>query len=163
MLPDTPLTIFDTLPPDDRRSLAPLLRPVSFRAGETIFSQGEAAATVYVLTQGAVALRLRPEDGGCLTIAVIHRDGVFGWSAVLGRARYTSAAVCQADGAALALRGSDLRGLLRAQPALGRALLDCLTRAMTRRPDAERPRPGTEGALARLSGLIQAEMLHAAP
>jgi CRP/FNR family transcriptional regulator len=147
-------SIFRGLAPDEARALEPMFRAVCFAPGQVIFAQGDPAATAYVLTAGEVALRLLPEDGGCLTIATIAPEGVFGWSAVLGRRRYTSSAECVAPAAALALRGADLRALLRADQALGRALLAALTRALAGRQSA----PPGSGLLARV---IQAEIAHA--
>jgi CRP-like cAMP-binding protein len=150
---DKPL--FHGLGREELKRVAPLFATARFRSGETVFKQGQPAEHVYVLEQGEVALRLYPDDGGCLTIAVIQREGVFGWSAVLGRARYTAAAVCAADTQALVLPGSQLRALIRTEPALGRLLLGRLTLALVGRAD------GLEAhSQAHLERVIQAELAH---
>ncbi|MEW5989435.1 MAG: cyclic nucleotide-binding domain-containing protein, partial [Chloroflexota bacterium] len=98
--------LFDGLTPAQVTKLAAWLEPASFAAGETIFNERERAERLYVVEGGEVAIRYRPEDGGgYLTIATVRPGGVCGWSAALGRARYTSAAVCLTDVQALAMRG----------------------------------------------------------
>jgi CRP-like cAMP-binding protein len=121
--------LFHGLAPEELQRVAPIVSLVRLAAGQHIFGQGDPADRVYVLEQGEVALRLYPEDGGCLTISVIHPAGVFGWSAVLGRPRYTSAAVSLVDGAALMMRGSELRAAMHANAHLGRLLLGRLVLA----------------------------------
>ena len=129
--------------------LAGLFTAVSFQAGQQVFGQGDPASWVYVLEAGEVVLRLQPEDGGCLTIAQIGSQGIVGWSAVLGRARYSSGAVCLQDVRALAARGCDVRGLMASEPDLGRLLLGRMAQTVAGRTDEK------HSALTRV---IQAEM-----
>lgn len=149
-------TLFRGLAPEALQQLAPFFAEARFRRGEAIFQQGQPAEKVFVLEQGKVVLRLKPEDGGCLTIAEIHREGVFGWSAVLGRARYTAAAVCTVEAVTLAVVGSQFRALLRSDPPLGTLLLSRLALALVGR--GEGPCAGT---LVRLASVIQAELARA--
>ncbi len=144
---------FQGIAPDQLERVATLLSPAHFRAGDRVFDQGETATLVYLLEAGEIALRLYPEDGGCLTIAVIYPQGICGWSAVLGRARYTSSAICAVDARALLVKGSELRAFVHREPGLGRLLLGRMALAVAGRAD------GTHLQLARL---IQEEMAHAA-
>jgi CRP/FNR family cyclic AMP-dependent transcriptional regulator len=156
-LVDIPL--FQGLSGVDQARLAPLFAAVSFGPDQVVFNQGDPATRLYILREGQVALRLYPEDGGCLTIALIQAQGIFGWSAVLGRERYTSAAVSVSAAQAVALEGRALRRLLRGDVRLGRRLLGRLTLALADRgaaPDAELPVPP-----ALLTRLIQAEISQA--
>jgi CRP-like cAMP-binding protein len=132
---DKPL--FADLTPEQVSRLAPIFEPFLCHAGEQMFAQGEAAQCVYVLESGEVALRLHPEDGGLMTIAVIHPGGIFGWSAALGRPRYTSAAVCLTDVHGVMIRGDALRTLVRADPVLGRRLLGRMALDVAARGDDE--------------------------
>jgi CRP-like cAMP-binding protein len=145
---------FDDLEPEQLERLAPLFAPVSITAGEKIFAQGDPAERLYVVERGAVALRLAPEDGGLVTIGVIHPGGIFGWSAALGRRRYTSAALCIQDGLALAIRGSDLRRAFQHDRALGRRLLGRMALDMAGRDYGA----GRDTLAHHVGHLIQAEM-----
>jgi CRP-like cAMP-binding protein len=155
-LADKPL--FRGLASEDLQRVAPLVAPAAFGVGDLVFNQGEPARSVYFVEQGEVALRLFPEDGGCLTIAVIGCGGVFGWSAVLGRPRYTSAAQCTDETQVLTLHGSEFRTLVRTEPRLGRLLLGRLVLALGGRVGGGRP-----AATAHLARVIQAELVHALP
>jgi CRP-like cAMP-binding protein len=121
--------MFSGLTPGQVARLAPAFQHVHFAAGERIFGQGSPANCVYLLEVGEVALQLHPEDGGCLTIGHIHPGGLFGWSAVLGRARYTSSATSETDAEALVARGADLRAAMHADSTLGRVLLARMAQA----------------------------------
>jgi len=145
---------FDGILPAQIERLAALFNAACYKVDNTIFEQGETAERVYLLEAGAVALRVHPEDGGCLTIAEIRPPGIFGWSAALGRSRYTSSAVCTQEARALVARGADLRGLVQSEPELGRLLLGRMALAVAGRED---------GAHVHLARLIQAEMTHAKP
>lgn len=116
--------LFDGLTSTQVTKLAAWFEPVAFAADAAIFNERERAERLYVVESGEVAIRYRPEDGGdCLTIATVRPGGVCGWSAALGRARYSSAAVCLTDVQALSMRGQDLRTLTRTDPELGGLLL----------------------------------------
>jgi CRP-like cAMP-binding protein len=141
--------LFDGFTPVQLKVLAGLFTEVSFQAGQQVFGQGDPAHRVYVLEAGEMALLLHPEDGGCLTIAQIGPQGILGWSAVLGRVRYSAFAVCTQDARALTALGSDVRGLMQGEPALGRLLLGRMALTVAGRND------GTHSALTRV---IQAEI-----
>ncbi len=145
--------LFQGLAPAQLERLSGLFTPVQYRSGDTIFRQGDLASDVFVLETGEVALRHDAEDGGCLTIAVIQPEGIFGWSAALGRNRYTSYAVCVQDARALRASGCNLRDLVHSEPALGRLLLGRMALAVAGRSD---------GAHVRLARLIRHEMAQAA-
>jgi CRP/FNR family transcriptional regulator, cyclic AMP receptor protein len=145
--------LFQNLTPAQLDQLATLFTPASFQAGDMIFRQGDPADRVYVLDRGEVELRHHAEDGGCLTIAVIRPRGILGWSAALGRARYTSFAICTQDAAILKVKGADLRGLVESEPDLGRLLLGRMALVVAGRD---------EGAHGHLARLIRNEMGNAA-
>jgi CRP-like cAMP-binding protein len=142
------------------RVLAPLFTTARFAPDEVIFQQGAPATHLYVLEQGEIALRLNPEDGGSITIATVQPLGVFGWSAMLGRERYNSGAVCVAEAQVMRLEGTALRRLVRDEPRLGRLLLGRLALALAGRMTAADA--GVRVSPALLTRLIQAGMASAA-
>lgn len=118
------IALFEGLRHEQLALLAPLLRRVVFPAGATPFTQGDTAGELYLLESGQVAIRTSPYDGGYMNIATIQPEGIFGWSAVLGRPRYTASAVCLIDAQALAIRGRDLRRVMRSDSELSSLLLE---------------------------------------
>lgn len=52
----------------------------TFEPGQTIFREGQPANTFYIIRQGDVALMLRDNSRGPLTIQTLHDGDVLGWS-----------------------------------------------------------------------------------
>jgi CRP-like cAMP-binding protein len=101
--------------------------------GTVIFEQGEAAENLYVLINGEVAIRYKPDDGPEGVIAHVRPEGVVGWSAALGNPHYTSSAVCTVDCQMLRVRNSDLRQLCENDPETGMLFLDRLAAMIAER------------------------------
>jgi CRP-like cAMP-binding protein len=135
MLPEELVNVspFQGLRAEQVNRLAPLMRPAQFTAGETIFTEGQAANEFHVLQSGEVVIRFYPYDGGQLDLATLRPGDVFGWSAALGRACYTSSAICLSDVLALSLHRDDLRQVRRADPDMGVWLFEHLARVVASR------------------------------
>jgi CRP-like cAMP-binding protein len=120
------LTLFDDL--DSRQSalLRPLFRPFHEPAGTVIFEQGNLAEYLYIVVEGEVNIRYKPDDGPPLTVARVRPQGIVGWSAAIGSPAYTSSAICSQDCQLLGVRGYDLRRLCEQHPETGRVLLERL-------------------------------------
>lgn len=120
------LPLFRGLAPRDVDLLAARFRRDSFVAQETVFAQGDRAERLYILTCGKVAIRFKPHDGETLTVSVIAPGGVFGWSAALDRAAYTSCAVALEPSEAISISGAELRRLCNTHPRTGVLILERL-------------------------------------
>jgi CRP-like cAMP-binding protein len=127
------LAFFQGLPAVDRKRVLASFRTEDHCAGEVYFQQDHPAERLYLLLSGQVEIRFKPYDGDALTVSVIEPGGVFGWSAALGRASYTSGAVCTADGRCLSIRGSDLRRICEEHPTTGVILLERLAEVIALR------------------------------
>jgi CRP-like cAMP-binding protein len=95
-------------------------------AGTLIFKQGEVAEYLYVVVDGEVNIRFKPDDGPELIVARVRPEGVVGWSAALGSPNYTSSAICATDCQMLRISGQDLRELCIQYPDIGSLLLERL-------------------------------------
>lgn len=127
------LDIFTGLSPADLKWVAPLVEVCSFAPAEVVFEQGQMAAYLFVLLKGKVLVHFKPYDGPALTVAHIEAGGVFGWSAVLGRATYTSGAAAAEASEAIRLRGDKLRSLCEQHPEIGLVVLDQLASVIAER------------------------------
>ncbi len=127
------LSLFEGLTPEQLTALALLFRRETFPVGATIFNQGDRASDLYVVEAGEVVIRFFPYDGGSLDIETIRPGGLLGWSAAIGRADYTSAAVCLSAVQALAIKGRDLRRVMRADKSLRALLSERLARLLANR------------------------------
>jgi len=120
------LPVFADVAERDLALLASMARRVQIEAGQQVFAQGAPAADLYFLIEGQVAIRYRPFDAETLTVSMITPGEVFGWSAFMGRANYTSSAIGREAGLALAVAGSDFRALCEDHPQTGILLVERL-------------------------------------
>ena len=127
------MTIFQDLTAQQFARFAPLFVPCEFREGEAIFEQGEAALSLYVVVDGEVAVRYKPEDGPELTIVKVQSEGIVGWSAALGNPTYTSSVDCLTDCVLLKVTSLDLRELCAQDPEAGDLLLERLAMVIAER------------------------------
>ena len=142
--------LFQELTPEQNSLVRPLFSACYENAGSALFEQGELAERLYLLVDGEVIIRFKPEDGPAILISRIRAGGVAGWSAVLGNPTYTSSAACTTDCQTLCIRGQDLRAFCEQYPELGSLLLDSLARIV-----AERLRASHEHVIALLEQGIQ--------
>jgi len=127
------LPIFNEFSPAQRNLLEPLLSICDCDASEVIFEQGADVEYLFILIDGEVAIRFKPDDGEAITVARIKRGGVFGWSAAFGRQKYTSGAACVIKTRLLRMRGDDLRKLRQNHPETGILILEHLAAVVVER------------------------------
>lgn len=134
MVPNLELTpLFNGVDAKYLALLGPLFERVTYRAGTAVIEQDAAADFLYLIEHGRLAISYKPYDGESITITHVEQGGIFGWSAVLGSARYTSSGVAIEDLDAIRIRGSDLRKLCAEHPQAGRVILDRLANAVSAR------------------------------
>lgn len=113
--------------------LQPLFEPYSCPAGTVVLRQGTPADHIYLIVKGKVEVSYKPYDGTPITVSMLEKNGLFGWSAVVGSSEYTSSATAIEDLDALRVRGSDLRRFCREHPEEGREILERLANAVSSR------------------------------
>jgi CRP/FNR family transcriptional regulator, cyclic AMP receptor protein len=86
------LSLFHGLTREQIDQILPLLEPCSFPEETRVFQQDLKASHFYILLKGEIVVKYKPYDGEELVIARISPEDVFGWSAPLGRSKYTSSA-----------------------------------------------------------------------
>ena len=127
------LEIFQDLTPEQFVLLQPVFLPCDFCPETMIFEQGAPADHLYIVVQGEVIVRFKPDDGPPITVAHVQPGGVVGWSAALRSRRYTSSAFTTAETQLLRVRGDDLRSLYDNYPIIGKILLDRLADRISER------------------------------
>jgi CRP-like cAMP-binding protein len=130
-LPNIPL--FQNLEPAQTALLKPLFEQFICAPDTTIFEQGEPADYLYLLIKGEVAIRYKPYDSPPITLTHLRGGDVFGWSAVVGSAYYTSSIVSETSIEALRIRGSYLLVLVREHPETGKIIMDHLANVVSSR------------------------------
>jgi len=127
------LALFKDFSTRQRAVLRPLFRPRHEPTGTVIFEQGDPAEYLYIVVEGEINIRYKPEDGPAIIVARVRPEGVVGWSAALGSPAYTSAAICTAECQMLRVRSQDLRQLCEDDPETATLLLERLAEVIAER------------------------------
>lgn len=114
-------------------TLRPLIEDVRYDASQVIFKQGDRADYLFFVLEGKVAIQFNPDDGPVLTVSEVEPGGVFGWSAALGSACYTSSAVCTECGHFIRMEGEELKTLCQEHPETGILILNRLASVIAQR------------------------------
>ena len=106
-----------------------------YEAGATIFATGDAADELYVIQEGRVAIQMTlPRAGGQagrrITVDVVTRNEIVGWSAIVEPYRYTFTAVCMQKTVAITINAEKLRWLLRDNPRIGYEVMKGLAKVI---------------------------------
>jgi CRP/FNR family transcriptional regulator, nitrogen oxide reductase regulator len=129
----SPLDIFADMDSETMRLLQPLLEPFTCYAGTVVLRQGTPADHIYLIAKGKVEVSYKPYDGTAITVSILEKHGIFGWSAVVGSSKYTSSATAIEDLEAYRINGSDLRKLCNDHPEAARDILERLASAVSYR------------------------------
>jgi CRP-like cAMP-binding protein len=127
------LSLFQDLDSSQKAYLRPLFLFSHEPAGTVVFEQGDLADYLYLVVDGEINIRYKPEDGPSISVAHVCREGVVGWSSALGSPTYTSTAVCATDCQMLRVRGEDLRRLCEQNPETGSVILERLAAVIAER------------------------------
>jgi len=127
------IQFFQGMPKADIEMLTPFFEQVSYPTDSVIFKQGDSASHLYLIVDGEVVIRYKPEDGPEMTISHIQSGGVFGWSAALGNPTYTSCAVVDRDCSVLRVGGVDLRRVCEQNRRIEQFILSHLTAVISNR------------------------------
>jgi CRP/FNR family transcriptional regulator, cyclic AMP receptor protein len=127
------LILFQDFTPEQIALVEPLFSSICVDAGTVIFEQGDPAEYLYLVVEGEVVVRFKPDDGPPLVVAHVRPEGVVGWSAALGTTTYTSAAVSVTSCKMLRVLGVDLRALCEEHPVTGTRVLELIASRLTGR------------------------------
>ena len=127
------LILFQDFTPEQIALVEPLFTSIRIETGTVIFEQGDPAEYLYLVVEGEVVIRFKPDDGPPLIVAHVRPEGVVGWSAALGSTTYTSAAISVTPCKMLRVLGVDLRALCEEHPVAGTRILERLASKITER------------------------------
>jgi CRP-like cAMP-binding protein len=128
-LPIIPL--FQNLSPSETDLLKPLFEKRSNPAGTLIFEQGDPATYLYVIMSGTVIIQYKPYDGNPMILTHLRDGDVFGWSAVIGTAKYTASIISETSLETLRIHRENLWSLVRQSPEVGNTVIDRLARMVS--------------------------------
>ncbi|MBM2825644.1 MAG: fnr 2 [Dehalococcoidales bacterium] len=109
-----------------------------YEAGATIFQEGDVAQELLVLQEGKVALqmtlpRAEAETSRRMTVDVVNKNEMIGWSAIVEPYIYTMSAICLQKTKALSISGTKLRTLMQENQKVGYLVLQGLIRVVASR------------------------------
>jgi len=130
--------LFSTLDKRELQVLARSCQERTYKAGSTIFKQGDAGAGLYVLKSGKVSLTQASDpDRADVEIGVMGPGQVMGEMALLDDMPRSATATAVDDVDVLVLPVWDFRGVLRQHPDMALKLLAALSRRL-RKVEARR-------------------------
>jgi CRP-like cAMP-binding protein len=124
---------FEGLAEDEIALIAGCGRNVRFDAGETIFRQGDAADTFYVVRHGTVAVGNFVPPRGELVIETLESGDLLGWSWLFPPYRSHFDARALSTVRATQFDGACLRDKCAADPVLGRDLMERFAQVLIER------------------------------
>ncbi len=113
--------------------LEPLFEPYSCQPGVTVVKQGDRAEYLYLIVNGKVEVSFKPYDGVPITVSHVGKDGLFGWSALVGSYTYTSSVTAIEGLETFRIHGSELRKFCMEYPEAGKEILERLATAVSSR------------------------------
>ncbi len=135
-------SVFESLSDADLEKISGVSR--EYEAGNTVFSVGDLADELYMVEEGKIALQIQlpvahqPQLSRRVTVDLVTRGEVFGWSAVVEPHRYTMTAVCLGPTKVFAIDGVLLRALLSNDHHIGYKVLNHLIKVVASRLDETR-------------------------
>jgi CRP-like cAMP-binding protein len=118
--------------------LAAISRLEEFPAGTVIFRQGDAAQTVYLVSEGNVSLELCAPGVGCRRILTVAPGELLGWSPVVEQDRLTATARALTATRVVAVEGRQLLAICEQNPRFGYELVKRVALALAHRLNATR-------------------------
>ena len=127
--------LFAELSDSELDRVAALAVEKEYQAGSTVFAAGDPAEELFVLKEGRMAVQMtlpgeRGQAGRKITVDVVTRHEVAGWSAIMEPYMYTFTALCLQRTVALAINGEKLMSLLWDNPRMGYEVMKGLSKAL---------------------------------
>ncbi len=114
--------------------LKTILTSCQYSTGEVIIRQNEQASDLFIVISGEVEIYHRPYDGSVLTVGRISSGGVFGWSAILGRKKYSSTVTALRDCILYRIPGRKLQSFCEHHHETGVVLLEKMALSVAQQP-----------------------------
>jgi len=127
------IPIFQDIEPSQREILKDRFEQFDCHPETVIFKQGDPASHLYILIKGEVAIHYKPYDGASIILTRLRNGDVFGWSAAVGSAKYTSSIIAESNIESVRIKKRDLHSLIQDHPVIGKILIDRLANIVSSR------------------------------
>jgi CRP-like cAMP-binding protein len=114
--------VFKLLHPEQVDAISEAVEEVSFKAGDTVYRQGEKADYLYAVLEGQVALRLPREGGVSIHIEELTEGALFGSCVCFSLEEYALMAQCTEDAKLLKIHAQTLKEVMDQDLTMGYAI-----------------------------------------
>lgn len=129
-IPWAAIPLFQSLRPEERESLRPLVRLKAYEEGETIFREGDSAVWFHFILGGRVKIVKAAPDGRDVILEIFGPGDPVGALAAYEERDFPASAITLEATTLLSLPRQDFFATLASNPLLARGLLQGLTRRM---------------------------------
>ncbi len=126
------IDFFSDLDREELNHVAGVVQPKTLNKDTTIFTEGDPADAVYIVSSGKVKIVVTSTDGRDFILTVLGAGQVFGEMALLDPAPRSASAVTASRVEVLTIHRKDFNRLLTTVPSISRKLLSILTRRLKR-------------------------------
>ena len=119
--------------------ITPLCATEHYRAGDSIFTEGNASKDFYILVDGAISLEKKVSqafgdaEDTTLQLEEIEQGEAFGWSGLIEPHEFAASTRCLTDCDVVSVKGDELLKLMEKEPEFGLKLAQRLARLISSR------------------------------
>ena len=124
------IPLFSGLTKDELDQLNQLAHPISYKAGEQVFREGEGAIGVYLVTSGTFELRHDQPGSEPQVETTINPGGIFGLTSVLDEGPRRASAYAKTEGTCLTLSRITFREAIMQNPHIALSVLSAMAKNM---------------------------------
>lgn len=150
------VSIFSGLTHEQLVDLASVAVPRRWGAGETIFREGDAGDTCYVVESGTVRVTRNHSDGRTITLAELRGGDLFGELAMFDSERRSATVEAAEETTGVALLAADMRRLLLRHPDISLKLLSAFS-ARLKEANERISRQSFQTVASRVAGVLLAQ------
>lgn len=125
--------LFADLTDGQRAQVAQICRIQTYKAGETIFKEGEPGNRLYLVADGEVRISRQIPGAGEEALAILKPGACFGEMAVFDRSDRSTDAIANTACSLSTIARPDFEMLLEFDPEMGYAILKALVRQLSAR------------------------------
>ncbi len=127
------LSCFAGISLESLKSVAAIAEEREFKAGETLWQEGDPVRCLYVVRQGEIDVVYHLQSGRKCVVDTVVGGELTGWSALVAPYRHTATCIARAGGRALCVDAAAIRDLCEKDALLGYRLLMQVTQTLSSR------------------------------
>lgn len=117
------LAFFEGFDDDELAVLAKISKEMTFKLGETLFTESDAGNVLHVIAEGEVKSCIGAPDGELFTLHILKRGDSFGAGSFVDGTKRSSTLIAVTEGSALYIEKTDFEKIMADNPELTRKLL----------------------------------------